>query len=175
MKIDNASPLTDVLLGFTPRSLVEGLRDSMSKDEALLHLADHFLKSIALHKENIQHISTLEARVLKLEEAANGYNPPPEDAKPETQITWLYDNDRNKCSVEHFGSMEAAQEALNSLKDCINCVNCVDCKNCTACENCRKCICCVDCTNCYSCWNCNGDTEQNYRDGPMLSNIHKKE
>ena len=38
--------------------------------------------------------------------------------------TWLKDNNGNKCSVEFFGSEEAAQKALDSLKNCDNCINC---------------------------------------------------
>lgn len=34
-------------------------------------------------------------------------------------ITWLSDVDGNKCSVEYFGSAEAAQAALDSLRRCM--------------------------------------------------------
>lgn len=32
--------------------------------------------------------------------------------------TWLKDKNGNKCSVEYFGSREAAQKALDSLENC---------------------------------------------------------
>ena len=34
-----------------------------------------------------------------------------------TQI-WLTDGNGNRCSVEYYGSREAAQAALDSLKNC---------------------------------------------------------
>lgn len=37
--------------------------------------------------------------------------------------TWLKDSNDNKCSVEWFGSKEAAQAALDSLTDCKDCIN----------------------------------------------------
>lgn len=43
--------------------------------------------------------------------------------------TWLNDGNGNKCSVEYFGSKEAAQTALDSLKECKNCVNCSGCSH----------------------------------------------
>lgn len=46
--------------------------------------------------------------------------------------TWLEDANGNRCSVEYFGSKEAAQTALDSLK---NCKNCTDCSGCSRCKN----------------------------------------
>jgi hypothetical protein len=45
--------------------------------------------------------------------------------------TWLTDNNGNRCSVEHFGSREAAQEALDSLIDCSDCSDCSRCSDCS--------------------------------------------
>jgi hypothetical protein len=42
-------------------------------------------------------------------------------------MEWLRDDKGNKCSVEYFGSKEAAQKALDSLKNCDNCINCSYC------------------------------------------------
>jgi len=44
--------------------------------------------------------------------------------------TWLYDDKGNKCSIEYFGTNEAAQKALDSLEHCKNCVNCSVCSGC---------------------------------------------
>jgi hypothetical protein len=46
-------------------------------------------------------------------------------------MTWLKDINGNKCSVEYFGSKEAAQAALDSLENCENCINCSDCSRCS--------------------------------------------
>ena len=43
---------------------------------------------------------------------------------------WLEDLNGNRCSVQYFGSREAAQAALASLVDCKNCVNCSGCSDC---------------------------------------------
>lgn len=45
--------------------------------------------------------------------------------------TWLEDDNGNKCSIEYFGSEEAAQKALDSLKNCKNCTNCSRCSDCS--------------------------------------------
>ena len=50
-------------------------------------------------------------------------------------MKWLEDVNGNKCSVEYFGSEEAAQKALDSLKDCRNCTNCSGCSGCSDCSN----------------------------------------
>ena len=42
-------------------------------------------------------------------------------------MTWLKDDNGNKCSVEYFGTKEAAQNALDSLKNCRDCTNCSRC------------------------------------------------
>jgi len=44
--------------------------------------------------------------------------------KEKKMTTWLEDKDGNKCSVEYFGSREAAQKALDTLVGCDNCINC---------------------------------------------------
>lgn len=69
--------------------------------------------------------------------------------------TWIKDEDGNRCSVEYFGSDEAAREALDSLYGCINCTNCTDCTNCTNCVGCVLCTNCTNCTNCHFCSHCN--------------------
>lgn len=43
-----------------------------------------------------------------------------------TAPTWIEDANGNKCSVEYFGSIEAAQAALDSLKNCSRCTGCSD-------------------------------------------------
>jgi len=38
--------------------------------------------------------------------------------------TWIEDKNGNRCSVERWGSKEAAQKALDSLVDCSRCSGC---------------------------------------------------
>ena len=45
--------------------------------------------------------------------------------------TWLTDSNGNRCSVEYFGSREAAQKALDSLKGCSDCSDCSGCSYCS--------------------------------------------
>jgi hypothetical protein len=74
-----------------------------------------------------------------------------------TEVTWLTDAYGNKCSVEYFGSAEAAQKALDSLikcKDCINCYSCYSCDSCKSCKSCYSCDSCKSCDSCYSCDSC---------------------
>jgi hypothetical protein len=72
------------------------------------------------------------------------------------QMEWLTDSNGNKCSVEYFGSREAAQSALDSLKNCENCVNCYGCYGCSDCSGCSGCSGCSDCYDCYGCSGCYG-------------------
>ncbi len=70
---------------------------------------------------------------------------------------WLTDDNGNRCSVDYFGSREAAQAALDSLKncqDCINCSDCLDCSNCSGCSDCLDCSHCLYCSDCWNCWYC---------------------
>jgi hypothetical protein len=70
---------------------------------------------------------------------------------------WLKDDNGNKCSVEYFGTKEAAQKALDSLKncrDCINCSRCSDCSGCSGCSGCSNCSRCSRCSGCSGCSNC---------------------
>jgi hypothetical protein len=69
-------------------------------------------------------------------------------------MTWLEDGNGNKCSVEYFGSREAAQKALDSLKDCKGCINCSDCSSCSYCSDCSSCGDCSDCSDCSDCGSC---------------------
>ena len=68
--------------------------------------------------------------------------------------TWLKDKKGNKCSVEYFGSEEAAKIALDSLIDCKNCTNCSDCSDCSRCSDCSYCSDCSDCSRCSYCSDC---------------------
>ena len=38
--------------------------------------------------------------------------------------TWISDANGNRCSVERWGSEEAARAALATLKDCSGCSDC---------------------------------------------------
>lgn len=68
-----------------------------------------------------------------------------------TAPTWITDNNGNKCSVDYFGSVEAAQKALDSLKNCHDCINC---SNCSGCSDCARCSDCSDCSECSYCSDC---------------------
>jgi len=106
--------------------------------------------------------------------------------------TWIRDDRGNKCSVEYFGSEEAAKTALASLKDCENCTNCSDCYGCSDCSDCSRCSgCsgCSDCSGCYDCSDCSniaylynrrdlqGDPDDARKaappEVPVISNIHQ--
>jgi len=52
--------------------------------------------------------------------------------------TWIEDANGNKCSVEYFGSEEAARAALESLKNCKYCINCSGCSDCSGCSYVRN-------------------------------------
>jgi hypothetical protein len=84
-------------------------------------------------------------------------------------MTWISDAHGNRCSVEMWGSEEAARTALNSLlncwrcsncsrcsgcKDCWNCSNCSGCEDCSGCSNCSRCSNCLDCSGCSDCSRC---------------------
>ena len=69
-------------------------------------------------------------------------------------ITWIEDDNGNKCSVEYFGSKKEAQKALDSLVDCKKCVNCVNCSECSYCVNCSDCSYCSRCSRCLDCLDC---------------------
>jgi hypothetical protein len=49
---------------------------------------------------------------------------------------WITDARGNRCSVEYWGTKEAAQAALDSLKNCDNCTNCSRCSGCSRCSDC---------------------------------------
>jgi len=78
----------------------------------------------------------------------------------ETEPTWFTDSKGNRCNDKYFGSAEAAQEALISLKDCENCENCSrcsdcsDCSRCSGCSGCSRCSDCSDCSDCSRCSDC---------------------
>ena len=89
-------------------------------------------------------------------------------------MTWLTDSRGNKCSVEYFGTSEAAQQALDSLTECDNCTNCSDC---SGCSDCYGCFGCSDCSRCYDCYDLKGASpvEGNAEsiEVPVIPNIHK--
>jgi hypothetical protein len=70
--------------------------------------------------------------------------------------TWIYDDNGNRCSVEYFGSVEAAQKALDSLVNCRRCTNCKNCEDCQGCTNCTMCTSCWNCLGCSGCDYCSG-------------------
>jgi len=90
--------------------------------------------------------------------------------------TWIKDNRGNKCSVEYFGSKEAAQKALDSL---INCDNCTNCSRCSGCSGCSRCSGCSNITYLYEKKDTKGDPDSKFKFGgpppiPVIENIHKK-
>src|SRR3990167_3230588 len=100
------------------------------------------------------------------------------------EIEWVSDENGNKCSVQYFGSQEAAQKALDSLKNCKNCINCSGCSRCSGCSycsGCSRCSGCSDCSYCSRCSDCSGLKESKPTTGtaerplvPKIENIHQK-
>ena len=76
--------------------------------------------------------------------------------------TWLRDTNGNKCSVEYFGTKEAAQKALDSLANCENCTNCSGCSDCSRCSRCSYCSGKKD------------DKENAVPEIPVIENLHQK-
>ena len=68
--------------------------------------------------------------------------------------TWIEDKNGNKCSVEFWGSKEAAQTALDSLKNCSRCSDCYGCSDCSYCSRCSDCSYCSRCSRCSYCSRC---------------------
>ena len=97
-------------------------------------------------------------------------------------MTWLKDQNGNRCSVEYFGTKEAAQKALDSLKDCDNCTNCSLCSGCSGCSRCSRCSRCSYCSYCSGCSDCSGckgkkgdsTKEPTFKVIPAIKNLHKK-
>ena len=54
-------------------------------------------------------------------------------------MDYVTDMNGNKASIKYFGSKEAAQKSLKTLKNCHDCINCNHCINCTDCIKIRKC------------------------------------
>lgn len=50
--------------------------------------------------------------------------------------TWITDANNNRCSAEYWGSSEAAQVALDSLRYCSDCSRCSRCSDCSRCSGC---------------------------------------
>ena len=73
--------------------------------------------------------------------------------------TWLRDTNGNKCSVEYFGTKEAAHKALDSLANCENCTNCSDC---------------LGCSGCSYCSGKKDDKENAVPEIPVIENLHQK-
>ena len=101
--------------------------------------------------------------------------------------TWVKDSNGNTCSVEYFGSLEAAKVALASLYKCYDCTNCSYCYHCRDCINCtfcddsyenKDCSYCSFCNGCTNCVNCHGKEEkENITKNivvPIIENIHQK-
>jgi hypothetical protein len=72
--------------------------------------------------------------------------------------TWINDDNGNKCSVEYFGSEEAAKRALSSLK---NCYGCSDCSRCSG------------CSRCYGLKTATESEISKIPEVPVIENIHK--
>lgn len=48
-------------------------------------------------------------------------------------MTWLTDENGNRCSVERWGTEENARRVLSTLKNCSHCVDCTGCSHCSHC------------------------------------------
>ena len=78
---------------------------------------------------------------------------------------WLTDANGNRASVEYFGTIEAAQAALDGLKGCTDCTNCTNCTDCTLCAYCSGCLGCThsfDCLRCTYCHYCRRLSDRTY-------------
>lgn len=93
--------------------------------------------------------------------------------------TWIKDANGNRCSVEYFGSQDAAQKALDSLRVCKGCVNCSDCSYCFDCSDCSYCSRCSSCSDCSGCSSCSDLENAAPSEGqsepviPVIPDIHK--
>ena len=67
---------------------------------------------------------------------------------------WITDDHGNRCSVDYWGSEDAAKEALASNKDCKDCSDCSGCSRCSDCSDCSGCSGCSDCSRCSGCSRC---------------------
>ena len=89
--------------------------------------------------------------------------------------TWITDAKNNRCSVEYWGSTEAAQKALDSLIDCEDCTNCSDCSGCSYCSDCSDCSLCSRCSDCSGCSNKAGITDDFAPPTiPIIPDIHQR-
>ena len=90
---------------------------------------------------------------------------------------WLTDDRGNKCSVEYFGTEEAAKEALDSLENCGNCTNCSRCSRCSGCSRCSRCSGCSNIAWLNSKENVQADPASAGPSGPprtpVIENIHQ--
>lgn len=71
--------------------------------------------------------------------------------------TWIKDANGNRCSVQRFGSAEAAKKALDSLDNCSDCSDCSDCFYCSYCSG----------------WKGNKPPTQESPSIPKIANIHQ--
>lgn len=76
--------------------------------------------------------------------------------------TWFYDADKNRCSLEYWGSEKAAREALATLTRCIGCTDCHACIDCSDCVRCTGCFGCSGCFLCKGCQDCSESTRSIY-------------
>ena len=72
---------------------------------------------------------------------------------PIEEQTRLEDENGNVCTVEYWGSLNAAQKALDSLENCKNCLNCYKCRDCKYCEECINTYDSYTCKRNYFCHN----------------------
>jgi hypothetical protein len=82
---------------------------------------------------------------------------------------WHFPNN-NKYAKRNFKTLESAEKAYLTLKDCEDCINSKNCKNCYSChwcENCNNCNNCVwgknlnNCRDCGDSINCNNCFDSN--------------
>lgn len=77
-------------------------------------------------------------------------------------MTWVYDENRNRASVEHWGSEDAARKSLETLADCSRCSDCFGCFGCYA------------CSRCFGCSGCSEVASAAIPEVPVISGIHRK-
>ena len=118
----------------------------------------------ALHRNLPTVLSGLSVDVLQQHrpESSPVSTPIPCRMKRRNKMEWLTDKNGNRCSVEYFGSREAAQAALDGLKNCFDCSDCSYCSDCSGCSYCSRCSRCSGCFDCSDCSDCSGCSRCSY-------------
>lgn len=75
---------------------------------------------------------------------------------------FIVDQNGNRATVAHWGTVEGAMSSLESLADCYNCTDCLDCTDCS------HCIECTDCAGCARMVNATGADNRHGEEAGMI-------